>query len=854
MNGMLASSFYIFIAIISHAIAAPFGGGNLVALRFGPNGVSGSVGQGPVYLDEISLNPLTFGVVIQSIALPNTLPLTGNQNMITGEFSFSQGGLWRSENGQYISFSGWNTTVSASTPGVTGSGTIAVCSYDGVCDTSITTNSATAVPPGIGGDNMRSSVTNDGINFWTSGTKGLEYEIKPATVLCPGLRSCNTLIEPVNGAAAFNYRHMVLQNGQLYASTQGSPIYGIVTYGTPNPTTPNGTSPTTVFLAPTGAASQIHGFAFVNQNTIVYGDRAAGTSGGGITAFSRVNASSPFTLQWQYVIATGAQYVHYDPCTGRIYFTSTEASSNFIYYIPYSATLPTAQPVVVWGNVTGSFIRGMVMTPVAPTAHAGACYTPQPAIPPTPSGTPFTGGNLALLVVGGTGDVQLNNQGVNGSGCSGSPPSCNANYVDHVTVIEITRTGQVVQIIPLQGLPRPSSTRGSWGSDPTGATLNCGSSAWTGGTGPSELLMTMSTDGRYLHWGCYDAVYGVDQIDANATGWSAPRVAFRMGVSGVPEVTGYFANAFTTDTFRSVCSYDGSTIYTVGHGGGVTADGLMMHRYSGTASTSAVSLNAGTLFTNGRGCQVVKNKLSGNVPALMYSSNVANPVYSGVGFAVNGATAYPTQGTISGLPTSAPVDLAVLPGFPLPNEVTGGIKDANPNNFVFTPGCQASLTGTCALFIADSNPITNCIYQNQTNGWLSGNLQRTCKGVYAGLQKYTYNPVTGNWTLVQRITYQSVPDLTGAIDPVTGNFVIYFTTVNVANNQAVETYRSSVMMYDTVTGADPVEIFRYSDVFHQIRGIEFTPGTANTNGNYNAPASPSRFNEKYVFTLLMCDL
>jgi hypothetical protein len=447
---------------------------------------------------------------------------------------------------------------------------------------------------------------------------------------------------------------------------------------------------------------------------------------------------------------------------------------------------------------------------------------------------PFTPNNLALLVAGGTGDVQLNNQGSNGAGCSGSPPGCNANYIDHVSVFEITKSGTIVQQITLQGLTRPASVRGAWGSDPTGATLNCGTSAWTGGTGPSELLMTMSTDGRYLHWGCYDAVYGVDQIDANSTGWSAPRVAFRMGVSGVPEVTGYFTNVFTTDTFRSVCSFDGSLIYMVGHGGGVTADGLLMHRYSGTATTTAVSLNAGTLFTNGRGCQVVNNYLSGNLPALMYSANVVNPVYSGPGFAVNAPITYPAQGTRAGLPTAAPVDLAVLPGFPLPNEVTGGIKDANANNFLFTPGCLTSLTVNCNLFIADSNPITNCRYQNQTDGWLSGNLARTCKGVYAGLQKYTYDMNAGNWTLTQRVTYQSVPDLTGAIDPNTGNFVIYFVTVNVVNNVA-ETYKSAVMSYDTVTGV-LAEIYSYNSFYWQIRGIELTPGTANVNGNRNQGA------------------
>jgi hypothetical protein len=399
---MLILSIVFPAALLASAFAAPFGGGNLVSLRFGPNGASGAVGQGPIYLDEISLNPTTWGVVIQTIALPGTLPLTGNQNVITGEFSQSQGGLWRSENGRYISFSGWNASVSVSTAGGTGSGTIAYCTYDGVCDTSITTNSASVVPPGIGGDNMRSSVTNDGINFWTSGTKGLEYEIKPGTPSCVGPRSCNTLIEPVNGASAFNYRSMVLQNGQLYATTQGSPIYGVITYGLPNPTTPNGTAPTTLFLAPNGAASQIHGLTFVDANTIVYGDRSAGTSGGGITSYSRVNAAAPFTLQWQYVIATGAQYVYYDPCTLRIYFTSTEATNNFIYYIPYSNTLPTAQPTLVGGNMTGAFIRGMVITPVGPTAPSGACYSPAPAplFSPSVSPSPRTGGSLSVSLSG----------------------------------------------------------------------------------------------------------------------------------------------------------------------------------------------------------------------------------------------------------------------------------------------------------------------------------------------------------------------------------------------------------------------------------------------------------------------
>jgi hypothetical protein len=249
---------------------------------------------------------------------------------------------------------------------------------------------------------MRSSVTDDGTNFWTCGTKGLEYEIKPGTPTCVGPKSCNTLIEPVAPAAAFNYRNMVLQNGQLYATTQGSPVYGVITYGFPNPISPNGTAPTTVFITPNGAASQIHGLSFVNANTIVYGDRSAGTSGGGITSYSRVNDAAPFTLQWQYIITTGAQFVSYDPCTNLIYFTSTEANNNFIYYIPYSTTLPTAQPVLVGGNMTGAFIRGMVITPVGPTAPAGACYTPAPAPAPgaSPSATPRPGGALSVTLSG----------------------------------------------------------------------------------------------------------------------------------------------------------------------------------------------------------------------------------------------------------------------------------------------------------------------------------------------------------------------------------------------------------------------------------------------------------------------
>jgi hypothetical protein len=330
-----------------------------------------------VFLDEISLNSRSFGVVIQSIALPTTAALP--QNILTGQFSQSQGGLWRSENGQFISFSGWNAPVSSSAAGSSTGGTIAVCNYLGVCDTSITTNSASNPTPGIGGNNMRSSVTNDGINFWTTGTNGLEYEIKPGTATCTGASSCNTLIQPF-GNTSFNYRSMVLQNGQMYATTQGSPIYGVITYGLPNPTTPNGTTPSTVILTPNGASSQIHGLTFVNNsNTLVYGDRASGVNGGGITAFSRASPDVPYVLQWSYPITNGAQYVYYDSCSNRIYFTSTEGNNNFIYYIPYSTAMPTDPPTLVGGNFTGSFLRGMTLTPVGPTVPAGSCFSPAPA-------------------------------------------------------------------------------------------------------------------------------------------------------------------------------------------------------------------------------------------------------------------------------------------------------------------------------------------------------------------------------------------------------------------------------------------------------------------------------------------
>jgi hypothetical protein len=131
--------------------------------------------------------------------------------------------------------------------------------------------------------------------------------------------------------------------------------------------------------------------------------------------------------------------------------------------------------------------------------------------------------------------------------------------------------------------------------DPTGAlvqSLDLGSllvpirqTLFTGGTGPSEGLITTSYDSKYVIFGGYNAPVGwqvmtgppgggLPTIGSNAgfrqTTWPEgvnfpPRIMARVGKDGKVAIIAQDYNFAKGDTLRSTCSADGVSGYMVGH-------------------------------------------------------------------------------------------------------------------------------------------------------------------------------------------------------------------------------------------------------------------------------------------------
>jgi hypothetical protein len=183
-------------------------------------------------------------------------------------------------------------------------------------------------------------------------------------------------------------------------------------------------------------------------------------------------------------------------------------------------------------------------------------------------------------------------------------------------------------------------------------------SLFTGGTGPSEGLISTSFNGRYVIFGGYNMPIGwsvltgpyplggsLPTINENAqyrqstwpNGWNyPPRIVARVGVDGRISIIAQDYNAMQGDTIRGTCSYDGESAYMLGHA-------MMLYNNDGTAipdpftKTSPVMYYAGNgasgvpilentfssaldLFGTSRGC-LISDALSPGTPKLYVTTH-----------------------------------------------------------------------------------------------------------------------------------------------------------------------------------------------------------------------------------------
>jgi Secretion system C-terminal sorting domain len=210
---------------LSHLIfAQAFTEGNLVIYRVG-DGVSSLANTGnPVFLDEYTPT----GTLVQSKALPTTVSGANKQCIASGTAS-SEGLITRSENGRYLTFTGYARdlggvgNVTATTSAVVGR-TIGVVGNDGIINTS------TSLSDFASANNIRSAVTDNGSQFWVAGA---------AAALSPGTAYATlaaTTSTPISTTLS-NIRQINIFGGQLFVSTSVLGSTRINTVGTGLPTT-----------------------------------------------------------------------------------------------------------------------------------------------------------------------------------------------------------------------------------------------------------------------------------------------------------------------------------------------------------------------------------------------------------------------------------------------------------------------------------------------------------------------------------------------------------------------------------------------------------------------------------------
>jgi hypothetical protein len=354
------------LALIASAAAAaaaplPFVPGNVVALRADSSAGARDKASAPAFLDEISLAPgAARGTVKQSIALAaqkGAPGVFGPQASLELGVSQSQGGLARSSSGALLTFMGNNPDAP---PPVF---TIAVCNASGVCDTSGQTGAA------LGDNNGRSSVSDDGLTFWSTGTNGVEVE-----VCTPGAGCAQTMIQE-----DVNFRALTLAQNTLYGTSQTKGFSGLVSFGAVAlPLAP--AAAVSVFNpVPASGKYEPQALRFIASDKLLIADTYA-KGDGGIGFFTFVEHG--WSLNSTLAASGHAHWIEYDACTATVFFIADPAGTSTKFSPTTVSAVSLNTTTGVWGSPTllasapaGSIWQCLAMAPW--TGGAGKCPPPQ---------------------------------------------------------------------------------------------------------------------------------------------------------------------------------------------------------------------------------------------------------------------------------------------------------------------------------------------------------------------------------------------------------------------------------------------------------------------------------------------
>jgi hypothetical protein len=130
------------------------------------------------------------------------------------------------------------------------------------------------------------------------------------------------------------------------------------------------------------------------------------------------------------------------------------------------------------------------------------------------------------------------------------------------------------------------------------------------GTGTSDGMLTLSTDGRYLTIQGYDANVATASV-VSTTSANTNRVVALVDFAGNVDTTTALSDAYSGNNFRA-SAFDGTTLYTAGTGSPASSAGVRTATVGGIASTAISGSLTNTRVVNLFGGGVYVSSSSGS--------------------------------------------------------------------------------------------------------------------------------------------------------------------------------------------------------------------------------------------------
>jgi hypothetical protein len=355
------------------AFGAAFTTGDLVVLTVG-DGITTISGNGNAFPGSL-YEYTTAGSLVQSLNLP-TSASGANAALTFSGSATSEGFLALSADRRYLTLAGYNAAPGTTSPQTATPTTVP--RVVGIVDRSGNINTTTILTDAYNGSNIRSAVSTDGINLWTTGNAGSGLGASGANRYTTAGSSTSTQLN----ATTTNIRVENIFNGQLYCSSASGTFLGVGTVGTGLPTTTGQTINLLPGMPTTGSHSP-YDFWFKDVNTLYVADDGSAASLGGIQkwAFDGTTWTLQYTLLNNGTTTTG--------CRGLAGFVDGSGNVNLFATTSVSTTANTLIEVTDTGS-------GSTATVLA-TAPANDAFRGVEYLAPIPEPGCLTLAGLGLL-------------------------------------------------------------------------------------------------------------------------------------------------------------------------------------------------------------------------------------------------------------------------------------------------------------------------------------------------------------------------------------------------------------------------------------------------------------------------